>query len=353
MTVDLRWRQQCRAAVRVIQESKVFVVFGAFVAQLARRQATSLVEVSLKLSDRGQDESHERRRGLQRARQVFGMILGGDVVWMTLQFHDLHSLLLGIVSDELQALSLQISDVFRIDFIAMAVALVDRIAVSVQFTDDAVALEYRRSPAQSHCSAHLTLRVVLRHVDDQRVLRFGIDFRRVSVCNIQDVSSELNHGRLQAPADAEERFLVLASPLTSSDLAFNASVTKPAWNEHAIALAQRLPSLMIRNGILVLRFSFQVGRIDELEIQLVAGLNRRVLQRLRHRRVGILQASVLSDQGNVDFAREIVDATSEISKIIKICYLNSICFKLFTSIGRATCRALSVEESAANVPLRI
>lgn len=180
----------------------------------------------------------------------------------------------------------------------MPVTLINRLAASVKLADRAVTLEQRRPSAQSHRAAHLA-RVMFRHVDDQRVLRVCLHLHRISVGEAEDVPSKLNDGSLQSQANSQKRFFVLAGPTAGADLPLNPTLTETARNQNAaenfsiissllrnsmdlLAHAQTLPCLVVQNGIFLLHRRLQVASFDELEIQLVADLNRRVLQRLRH-----------------------------------------------------------------------
>src|SRR5207245_369901 len=66
--------------------------------------------------------------------------------------------------------------------------------------------------AEPHGAAHLLDALLRAHQRDHRVLAFGLELARVGVRELADVARELNDGRLQAEADAEERQLVLARP---------------------------------------------------------------------------------------------------------------------------------------------
>src|SRR5207244_1941988 len=66
--------------------------------------------------------------------------------------------------------------------------------------------------AEPHCAAHFLDAFLRAHQGDHRVLAFGLELARVGVRELADVARELNDGRLQAEADAEERQLVLARP---------------------------------------------------------------------------------------------------------------------------------------------
>ena len=69
--------------------------------------------------------------------------------------------------------------------------------ISVKLSHDRVLSPEDRLPLpQPHGSAHLTL-IVFRHLDDDRIRRFRINFRRVSVRFAQNVPGVFDDGALK------------------------------------------------------------------------------------------------------------------------------------------------------------
>jgi hypothetical protein len=85
------------------------------------------------------------------------------------------------------------------------------------------------SLSKAHRTTHLSL-VVLGHVDDHWVGGFRIDFSRIGIFPVQNVSHKLNGGDLQAEADAQERLLRVAAPQARLDHALDATLSKPTRN---------------------------------------------------------------------------------------------------------------------------
>ena len=65
-----------------------------------------------------------------------------------------------------------------------------------------------------------------------------VHLRRVGVLQADDVAGELDHGALQAQADAEEGNLLLAGKADGLDLAADAAIVEAARHQHAIDAAQ-------------------------------------------------------------------------------------------------------------------
>src|SRR5262249_60246328 len=80
--------------------------------------------------------------------------------------------------------------------------------------------------------------VLLLEQAHHRVPAVAVDLGGVGVLQPDDVPPELDHGALQAQADAEERDGPLAGEADGLDLAGDAAVAEAARHQHAIDAAQ-------------------------------------------------------------------------------------------------------------------
>ena len=104
------------------------------------------------------------------------------------------------------------------------------------------------------------------------------------------MARKLDHGALHAKAEPEEWDLVLARILNRADLSLNAAIAKAARYKNALAADEELVEICIR----ILQFL----RIDPCDLHLRIVLDAAVIERLRHRHIGIGQRNVLADDGN-------------------------------------------------------
>lgn len=71
---------------------------------------------------------------------------------------------------------------------------------------------------------------MFRHVNYDGMLDVIVALGGVSVLQLEDIPGEFDHRRLEAQADAEERFPVEATPTASFDLALDAALAKTSRN---------------------------------------------------------------------------------------------------------------------------
>lgn len=75
--------------------------------------------------------------------------------------------------------------------------------------------------------------MVLRHVNDQRIFSLRVDFCGICVGKFEDISGEFDDCCLETETNAQERFFVLARPLTRSDFAFDSALSEATGNDDA------------------------------------------------------------------------------------------------------------------------
>lgn len=74
---------------------------------------------------------------------------------------------------------------------------------------------------------------MLGHVDHDGMFRIRTNLRGVGAFQLEHVPGEFYHGRLEAEADAQERFVVDTAPLAGLDLALDASLAEPSGDHDA------------------------------------------------------------------------------------------------------------------------
>lgn len=88
------------------------------------------------------------------------------------------------------------------------------------------------SLSKTHRAAHLSL-VVLGHIDNHWIGGFWVDFSRIGIVPVQNVSHKFDGGHLQAKADAQEWLLRVAAPQAGLDHALDATLSKATRNNDA------------------------------------------------------------------------------------------------------------------------
>src|SRR5262249_48364735 len=125
-----------------------------------------------------------------------------------------------------------------------------------------------------------------------------LDFGRIGVLQPQDVAGELDHGALQAQADAEEGHAALAGVADRLDLAGDAAVAEAAWHQHAVHPRQHTVRALALD-VLRLNLAHQHARLQR---------DPSVVQRLVDGLVRVLQLHVLADDGDRDLLLRVEDA---------------------------------------------
>ena len=116
----------------------------------------------------------------------------------------------------------------------------------------------------------------------------GVELGGVGAGHVADVAGELGDGALHAQADAEERHAVLAAVADGLDLALDAAVAEAAGHEDAVGAAEPLGDRLRR----------ELLGVDPEQVELAAVEDGRVLERLPHGQVGVVQLHVLAHEGD-------------------------------------------------------
>mgnify|MGYP001677499098 CR=1 FL=1 len=233
-----------------------------------------------------------------RTRFQLGVELRADKPRMVLDLDDLDEAVVGQRSRDGKPRTLKLGTKIVVELVAVAMALTDfflRVSGKALRAFPKLA---RISP-QAHCTS-LVLDVLLReHEVDDGMLRLVIEFRRMGVRHAADVTRKLDDGALHAEAQAEERNRVLTRVLHGANLALDAAVAKATRNEYSLAPCKDLAELDVRR--------LDCLRIDpgDLDVRIVR--DARMVQRLRHRHVGVGQIHILADDGDLDFFRGMLD----------------------------------------------
>src|SRR4051794_20850938 len=176
-----------------------------------------------------------------------------------------------------------------VHLVAVTVALVDDRLV-VDLADSRALVKLDRIGAQPHGAAEVADLLLLGQQVDHRERRLGIELGRVGAVHVRDMAGELRHRDLHAEADPQVRDTVLARVAGGADLALDAANTEAPRDEDAVDRLERGPGL---------------GRlepldIDPLDLDLHTVVGARVLQRLDHRQVGVLELRVLAGHRDPD-----------------------------------------------------
>ena len=104
------------------------------------------------------------------------------------------------------------------------------------------------------------------------------------------MTRELGDGDVHAEADAEIGDRLLARDAAGAELPFPAARAEAARDEHAVDAGELGARLLERH----------VFRVDPAHTDAAARRNARVLQRLVHRQVGVVELHVLADERDLD-----------------------------------------------------
>ena len=88
---------------------------------------TNLGKERLELSGGCEDEAEVRRGRPHGPRNVFRVVLDGDIELVVVQLHDLHPTVLGVVADELHSGGLELVHEVGVDLVPVSVTFLDRI----------------------------------------------------------------------------------------------------------------------------------------------------------------------------------------------------------------------------------
>src|SRR5256885_2260173 len=227
-------------------------------------------------------------------RGEFRVELAADEPGMRWQLDHLAQLLARREAGNAQALVLQPLDVLVVDFIAVAVALVDHVR-AVDLAHEAPGLERGTLSAQSHRPAKIGFFVAaldaavpilpLGHERDHRVRRVAVEFRAVRARKPDEVARELDHRELHAQAYAQIRDLVLARVLDRLYHAFDSAPAESARHEYRVHAFQERADAVLLDRL----------RINVTDVHPAARVDPGVDERFVQRFVRIGEIDILAD----------------------------------------------------------
>src|SRR5712691_13256284 len=192
---------------------------------------------------RGLDERRKERMPAAGRRSEFRMELAADEPGVRRQLDHLAQLLALGEAGDAQALVLQSLHVLIVDFVAVAVALVDHVR-AVDLASEAPRFERGPLSPEPHRPAEIGFFVAaldpavavlpLGHERDHGVRRVAVEFRAVRAREDDDVARELDHRELHSKAYAEIRDLVLARVLDRLHHPFHAALAEASGNKYRI-----------------------------------------------------------------------------------------------------------------------
>ena len=112
---------------------------------------------------------------------------------------------------------------------------------------------------------------------------------------------ELRDGDVHAEADAEVRDAALSRDAAGEDLPLPAPRAEAAGHEHAVHLLELALGLLERHAF----------GVDPAHVHVAAVMDARVLQRLVHGEVGVVELHVLADEGDLDGRVALADASGQ------------------------------------------
>src|SRR5437773_150621 len=227
---------------------------------------------------------------IPRRRSEFGVELHADEEGMAGELHYLGQVLARRARRDLVALRLELRHVDIVDLIAVAMALVHLGAVNGG--GQRPRLDRTLLRAQAHGAAEL--RFVGAPFDpagaveplgdqrDHRMRRVGIELGAVRASEARHVARIFDGGELHAKADAEVRYAVLARVTDRAHLALGAALAEAAGHQDRVHLLEAAEA-----GVLL-----QLFRVEVMDVDLRAGVDAGVLQRLVEGCIRILDADL-------------------------------------------------------------
>ncbi len=246
------------------------------------------------------DQLAEQRRRAGGPALQLRVRLGADPERVAAQLDELDQPIVGRGARAPELGLVEARPVARVELVAVTVALRhDRGAVGL---GDLGALgELGDVGAETHRAAHVGDAALGVHQVDHRVRRGGVELAGVGTRQAEDVPGVVDRHHLEAEAEAEARDVVLAGVAGRHDLPLGASLAEPAGDHDAVELAQAT----------VGEQALDLLGLDPLDLDLAPVVEPTVLERLRNRQVGVLQAHVLADDADASGAVHRLDAIDE------------------------------------------
>ena len=172
-----------------------------------------------------------RRVGL---RFELGVKLRRDEKWMVGDLDDFdEAFFLGYGSDDESGI-LKLLTVGGIEFVTMAMTLVNRVGFVVNFEGFGVREDDGFTGAETHGGAHVGDALLFFLQTDDGMSGFFVEFGRVGFGEAADVSGVFDGGNLHAEADSEVGYLVFAGVLRGNDFTLDTAIAKSSRDEDAI-----------------------------------------------------------------------------------------------------------------------
>mmetsp|Transcript_43258 Transcript_43258/g.78731 ORF Transcript_43258/g.78731 Transcript_43258/m.78731 type:complete len:201 (-) Transcript_43258:1275-1877(-) len=192
------------------------------------------------------------------------------------KLYNIHPFLHLILPSKEQPLLLHCLLVDSIELIAMSMPLLDFGCAAIQCTTERLLWPWEFYPAgtQSHVAPHCVLGNLWHEFEDVMLgllLPIKLFTRSISVAEL--ISRVLNESNLHSEADSQVGFLPRSGKMSSMCLSIDASVSKSAWNQDPIALAELL--LCLRHP---LSSSFQLCRINPSHLEFSSQLHSSMVQ---------------------------------------------------------------------------
>src|SRR3954447_2078056 len=193
----------------------------------SRRRSTSLAGRTRRrglahgraVLQRGADELPEQRSRALGPGLELGVVLRGDEERVVLELDDLDQPLVGRRARSDQACRLEPCAEADVDFVTVAVTLVDDALVVVERSRPRARVELDGIGAEAHRPAEVGDLLLLGQQVDDGVRRLGVELGRVGAVHLRHVPRELAYGDLHAETDPEVGDLALAGDLGGADLA--------------------------------------------------------------------------------------------------------------------------------------
>ena len=138
--------------------------------------------------------------------------------------------------------------------------------------------------------------------------RFGIHLGRVRALETEHVTGELRDGDVHPQADAEVRDLLLPGDPARQQLALPPAGAEAPGDEHAVDLLQQPGGLLERHAF----------RVDPAHVHRATVMRARVLERLVHGQVGVLQLHVFADERDLDNGLAALDALGQVEPFAQV-----------------------------------
>ena len=210
------------------------------------------------------------------------MELNTDIPRVILQLDDLYTNTLIILADEVETCLGELVDVVGVDFISVAVTLVDLDFLAIQLTKTrpfASRLEERWAKTKTHRSTEVGL-VNFGHEDNEWIGALFVQFNGTGASDTTHIAGKFDDSNLHTQADTQVRGLVCACPFCRSDHALCTALAKSSWNQNTICGTNFMPCLVKGGGVVGTSLFLEVGGINPDEVEFLAATHCAVFEGL-------------------------------------------------------------------------